>query len=274
MSHSLIAGVFALVAMQSYPTEIEAPDQAWRTPDPENVLYFDLKDIGRVVVETYPEFAPEHVERMKTFARDGFYEGVVFHRVIPGFMAQGGDPDGTGRGGSDLPNLKLEATRRADRALMTAHFGSGVRAAQAGFHHAAPVYSDGDTVDDEQTSWIAHCRGVASMARRARPADSANSQFFFMFDTASHLDREYSAWGRVIWGMPNVDAILDYERTGRRVVMESVRVAADVPEDERTPVEVLDTGSDAFRVWLTRQAGSANIDVCAVEVPARVPAES
>ena len=75
--------------------------------DLENMLYLDLKD-GRVVIELYPEKAPGHVERIKTLARKGFYNGIVFHRVIEGFMAQTGDPTGTGMGGSDLPDLKAE----------------------------------------------------------------------------------------------------------------------------------------------------------------------
>lgn len=78
-----------------------------KAADPENTLYLDLKD-GRVVIELYPEVAPGHVERIKTLTRKGFYNGVVFHRVIEGFMAQTGDPTGTGTGGSDLPDLKAE----------------------------------------------------------------------------------------------------------------------------------------------------------------------
>jgi peptidylprolyl isomerase len=74
---------------------------------PEDTLFLDLKG-GRVVIELYPEIAPGHVERIKTLARRGFYNGVVFHRVIEGFMAQTGDPTGTGMGGSDLPDLKAE----------------------------------------------------------------------------------------------------------------------------------------------------------------------
>ena len=75
--------------------------------DPENTLVLELQS-GRVVIEMLPELAPNHVERIKTLARDGFYDGIVFHRVIPGFMAQTGDPTGTGRGGSDLPDLEAE----------------------------------------------------------------------------------------------------------------------------------------------------------------------
>jgi peptidylprolyl isomerase len=79
---------------------------AWAI-DPENTIYLDLKD-GRVVIELLPEVAPEHVKRIKTLTREGFYNGIIFHRVIEGFMAQTGDPTGTGMGGSSLPDLKEE----------------------------------------------------------------------------------------------------------------------------------------------------------------------
>lgn len=78
--------------------------------DLENTLYLDLKD-GRVVIELRPDVAPGHVDRIKELAREGFYDGVVFHRVIEGFMAQGGDPTGTGMGGSDKPDLKAEFSK-------------------------------------------------------------------------------------------------------------------------------------------------------------------
>ena len=75
--------------------------------DLENMLYMDL-EAGRVVIELRPDLAPKHVARIKELAREGFYDGIVFHRVIPGFMAQSGDPTGTGRGGSDKPDLPAE----------------------------------------------------------------------------------------------------------------------------------------------------------------------
>jgi peptidylprolyl isomerase len=78
--------------------------------DLENTLHVELKD-GRVVIELLPDLAPRHVERVKALARQGFYDGTVFHRVIEGFMAQGGDPTGTGMGGSDLEDLPAEFTR-------------------------------------------------------------------------------------------------------------------------------------------------------------------
>jgi peptidylprolyl isomerase len=79
------------------------------SPDRENELYMDLKD-GRVVIQLFPDIAPKHVERVKALAREGFYDGTPFHRVIEGFMAQGGDPTGTGTGGSKLADLPAEFT--------------------------------------------------------------------------------------------------------------------------------------------------------------------
>ncbi len=88
-----------------------APAHA-ETLDPENTLYMDLKD-GRVVIRLRPDLAPNHVARVKKLARDKFYDGIVFHRVIDGFMAQTGDPTGTGMGGSDLPDLKAEFSKES-----------------------------------------------------------------------------------------------------------------------------------------------------------------
>ena len=93
---------FALLLAVAVSTPLKAQDK-------ENTLYLDLKD-GRVVIELLPKLAPQHVERIKTLARQGFYDGIVFHRVIDGFMAQTGDPTGTGTGGSDLPDLPAEFT--------------------------------------------------------------------------------------------------------------------------------------------------------------------
>jgi peptidylprolyl isomerase len=80
---------------------------AAHSQDLENMLYMDLES-GRVVIELRPDLAPKHVARIKELAREGFYDGIVFHRVIPGFMAQTGDPTGTGRGSSDKPDLPAE----------------------------------------------------------------------------------------------------------------------------------------------------------------------
>ena len=81
-----------------------------RAADPQNTIYLDTKD-GRVTIRLRPDLAPKHVEQIKALTKRGFYNGIVFHRVIPGFMAQTGDPTGTGTGGSDLPNIPAEFTQ-------------------------------------------------------------------------------------------------------------------------------------------------------------------
>ncbi|MCT2558057.1 peptidylprolyl isomerase [Tsuneonella sp. YG55] len=85
-----------------------APVDFDKSHDPENILLLDLSNGQRVAIRLMPDWAPNHVERIKTLTRAGFYDGVIFHRVIEGFMAQSGDPTGTGRGGSELPDLKAE----------------------------------------------------------------------------------------------------------------------------------------------------------------------
>ena len=131
--------------------------------DAANTLIMKLKD-GDVRIELNMADAPKHVERLKTLANQGFYDGLKFHRVIPGFMAQTGDPQGTGMGGSDLPDLEAE-------------------------------FSDAQFK-----------RGTVGMARSQNP-NSANSQFFIMFEPAPHLDGAYTVVGQVTEGMDAVDAV-------------------------------------------------------------------
>jgi peptidylprolyl isomerase len=130
---------------------------------PEDTLVLDTTK-GKVVIAMQPDLAPGHVAHIKKLVGEKFYDGIVFHRVIDGFMAQTGCPDGTGMGGSKYPDLKAE-------------------------FNAEP-----------------HVRGVCSMARSQNP-NSANSQFFIVFDDARFLDKQYTVWGKVIEGMENVDQI-------------------------------------------------------------------
>jgi peptidylprolyl isomerase len=104
----LLAGIFALALS---PAFAQTPAPALAAPDLENMLVLDLSTGGRVTIQMFPTDAPAHVERIKTLTRQGFYNGVIFHRVIDGFMAQTGDPKGTGQGGSELPDLKAEFNR-------------------------------------------------------------------------------------------------------------------------------------------------------------------
>jgi peptidylprolyl isomerase len=119
--------------------------------DLENTIYLDLKD-GRVVIQLLPDLAPKHVERIKTLTRKGFYDGIVFHRVIEGFMAQTGDPTGTGTGGSGMGNLPAEFTR-------SKHFLRGtVGAARTNDPNSADsqffiMFAPAPSLDGQYTIW-------------------------------------------------------------------------------------------------------------------------
>lgn len=132
--------------------------------DKNDLIYMDVPE-GRVVIRLRPDIAPLAAERIRTLSAQGFYDNVPFHRVISGFMAQAGDPTGTGMSGSELPDLKAEFTRDAK-----------------------------------------FLRGTLGMARTSDP-NSANSQFFIMFEPSPHLDGQYTIVGDVIEGMEHIDKI-------------------------------------------------------------------
>ena len=172
MNKRLVALPFlalTLVAAKPAPPPAATPVSVMTVPaevaaDPANKWTLELSNGGKVVVQLRPDLAPQHVYRIQQLTTAGFYNGLTFHRVIPGFMAQGGDPLGTGAGGSKLPPVPAEFNK------------------------------------------LPHVRGVTSMAR-AEDANSANSQFFIMLAPRFILDNKYSGFGRVIEGMPAVDAI-------------------------------------------------------------------
>jgi len=164
--------------------------------DPENTIVMETTK-GQVVIELRPDLAPDHVARIKELARAGEYDGVVFHRVIDGFMAQTGDvrfgnknsdnydPARAGMGGSSKPDLEAE-------------------------------FNDAN-----------HARGACSMARAQNP-NSANSQFFICFEDAGFLNKQYTVWGQVIEGMDNVDQIKRGEPVQDPDSIVSMKVAADL----------------------------------------------
>ena len=133
------------------------------------MVVIEMENGKKIKIELYPDKAPITVENFEKLVKEGFYNGLIFHRVISGFMIQGGDPLGTGTGGS---KNKIKGEFR----------------------------SNGVSND------IKHVRGVISMARSANP-DSASSQFFIMHKDAPHLDGQYAAFGKVVEGIEVVDEI-------------------------------------------------------------------
>jgi peptidyl-prolyl cis-trans isomerase B (cyclophilin B) len=140
------------------------------------IVTIEVEDKEPIVIELYPEIAPNTVANFVSLVEQGFYDGLIFHRVIPGFMIQGGDPDGVGTGGP-------------------------------GYSIAGEFSSNGF----ENT--LAHEAGVLSMARSQAP-DSAGSQFFLMTEHSPHLDGDYAGFGQVIEGMETVEEIVSTERDG------------------------------------------------------------
>jgi len=127
-----------------------------------------------IKIELYPQIAPNTVNNFISLVKKGFYDGTIFHRVIPGFMIQGGDPDGTGMGG---PGYSIKGEFSGN------HFSNDLK----------------------------HTKGVLSMARSSSP-NSAGSQFFLMVDDATHLDGQYAAFGKVIEGIEEADRIVAVRR--------------------------------------------------------------
>lgn len=156
------------------------------TTDLDNVWLLDLSTGGRVSILLRPDVAPQTVERIKTLTRQHFYDGLTFHRVIDGFMAQGGDPKGDGTGGSQLPDLKAEF------------------------------------------NYLPHVRGAVSAAR-AQSEDSANSQFYIVFQPRLSLDKKYTVFGRVMQGMQYVDSIERGEPPANPTHIVHAYIAGDRP---------------------------------------------
>ena len=250
----------------------------WRTVAPENLLIIDTTK-GRVMVELAPAIAPLHVERIRLLAKNGFFDNLLWHRVIDRFMAQTGDPLGTGEGQSAYPDLKAEFTfrRGSDMAFTPVAAPAG---AALGFIGSLPVQTQPDSVmattaDGKVHGWGVYCPGVAGMARD-EGNDTANSQFFLMRQPYPSLDKRYTVWGNVVVGLDVVRAIkvgegdsgmvTDPDRMGR------VRVASDLPESERPVVQVLATGSDRFRAMLAqeREVKGADFSVCDIVLPVQV----
>ena len=168
----------------------------------------EVEGYGTIELELYPEIAPQSVYNFCYLARQGYYDGVTFHRVIKGFMIQGGDPDGNGLGG---PGYCIKGEFSLN-----------------GFENE-----------------LKHERGVLSMARKERPYNSAGSQFFICQEDSPHLDGAYAAFGKVLSGMEIVDAIAEVEVNSKYkpltpVVITSITITGpELPEPEKIPETTL-----------------------------------
>ncbi len=275
-----LAAAFATTAIAQAPapvpeTPAAAPKAAdWRTIDPDLLLVIDTNK-GRILVELVPEAAPAHVQRIQELARAHFYDGLTFFRVIEGFMDQTGDPQNTGIGGSDKPDLAAEFSfwRAPETPFVTLQDDM---VAESGFIRSLTVTSQSMNLapfmNGRVRGWALYCPGVAAMARAEDP-NSANSQFFLMRDRYPRLETRYTAWGRVVSGQAAVLAI----KVGEPVAdpqdkMERVRLASDLPEAQRPKVRVIDPRSAWLKAEVVRVKAvkGTEFSVCDVNIPAEV----
>lgn len=264
----------------------DLPADAWRTADQEDLLYIET-DHGMVIVEMAPEFAPNHVARMRRLAQERFYDFLVWHRVIDGFMAQGGGSRSNPGHAADVEGLEAEFTvRRSGEPVVTELQDRTInpralpQTAKAGFWDGFPAGTQtaalaAITGDGQVQSWLLHCRGAAAAARTSDP-NSARSQFYITRGNPEHLNAQYTSWGRVRVGQDAIDAIAVgsamEDPDFRPDTIRSMRTGDELPAEEQVTIEVADTDSAAFAAYLdTLRDPSGNLpDICDITVPTRI----
>lgn len=256
--------------------DVEAAPEKWREVDPENLVIMDTSK-GRIVIELLPVVAPVHVEQFKAYVRAGLYDSTEFHRVIRGFMAQGGDVEKTHGADKMLEPMEAEFIFRRDPTEVPMDTIGPADSADGGFHLGFPMVTQPGFLaemskDGLVESWMPHCPGVLSTAR-TDDVNSANAQFFLISDEGQHLDFKYTAKGRAIVGLDVIQSIkLGPEPNGFPIanpdVVTTVKLAADLPEDERPKAFVQRTDTEEWQIILSN-ADSRRIALC--DIPA-VPA--
>lgn len=255
----------ALARLAALFLALTAPAAAagdWRPLPDDRLLVIDTSR-GRMVVLLQPEFAPRAVERILRLSREGVYDGLLFHRVIPGFVAQTGNPDNRDGGVSSLPDLDPEFTFRVpeDRFVPVRRSAEGAE----GFMGASPV-----VVENRGRGWGAYCTGVAGMGRQ-EGIRTANSEIFFMLAPARRLDHDYTVWGRLAAGAGVLAALAPGEPPANPDRMIRVRPASDLPPAERPRLEMMDPAGPAFsrRIAEARRVRGADLGLCELAPPIR-----
>ena len=260
-----------------------ASDNEWRTLDPENAILLTLPH-GNVVIELAPQFSPNHVNRFKTLAQKGHYNGNKFYRVIDGFVAQGGPEDGSVKD-TAIKEMKIEGDFSIDKdwsfTLVQEH---DLFAPQTGFKDGFALGRD----NSEQKAWMLHCPGVIAMARANAP-DTATSHFYITNGQATrYLDRIMTVFGRVVYGMNHVQAI-----TRTSVIegdtpvdpkdfttMVKVQLMSDLPKEQQIRLEIKNTEHPSYAKKLSERRKRDNaffykkpppvLDICQTPVGVRM----
>lgn len=251
----------------------------WTAPDPEQTLYIELER-GRVIVLLSSDLAQGHVAQVKALARQGFYDGLSFYRVIEGFVAQGGDPfEKKPVSKPALPKMKaeFEETPKENFRFEALPDEDGYAPA-VGFANSLPVGRD----PTKNAAWHLHCAGAFAFGRNdAR--DSASTEFYVTLQPQRYLDRNLTVFGRVIFGMEHLQALRRVappekptDDIGEKIL--AIRVAADAPEAQRTRLEVLRTDTETFRAYAESKRNRPeaffyyrpdHLDICQLTIPVR-----
>lgn len=257
-------------AAQPQAPEVSDPEN-WRAVPSENLFVFETTK-GRVLVEAFPEFAPQTVTRMREAIRNRFYDGTHFHRVLKDFLAQTGDVQA--ELGIRVPTIPGEPMFTYDPETMTSTFlTKGVMSMKQGLYKGMPVtLATSDGVDPaaagEIQAWGMNCAGTVAMAR-ARDPDSATTQFYFILSAQPQLDRAYAVWGRVLDGMDALYALKASDLPDEQDRITKAFVAADMPARERPVVAVQRDDGPNYRLSVASSSGKSPCEMPALAVDVR-----
>ena len=266
------------------PSQIvaESAPGDWIQLDPDYTLYIDIPQ-GRIVVALSKDLAVGHVTQIRALAREGFYDGLDFYRVIEGFVAQGGDAKNAKSVQSASESVDAEFDEPWSRDIPFTPLGNSDGYAEiAGFINGFPA---GRSTLDGRV-WLAHCSGAMAFARGGS-RNSASTEFYLTLQPQRYLDRNLTVVGAVVWGMEHVQSISrgrpgnggTIEDESRWTKINSMNVASDLPVEDRLPIEIFDTNTSAFQELMEARRNRPedfffyrpnHLDLCQMPVPVRL----
>lgn len=277
----------ALAAADDTPRPIaeimaSTPDAAWREADPENILIIETPN-GPITVLLSSVLAQDHVAQVRTLAREGFYDGLSFYRVIEGFVAQGGDfSEEKEHGGAANLSAEFEEELPENVEFTAIDVVDGY-APDVGFIEGMPAGRD----PEEGSAWLAHCTGAFAFARDVAK-DTASTEFYITLQPQRYLDRNLTVAGMVIDGIGVVQAaprgyVVEGEETKseffpNRLTINGFTIAADLPEEQRPRWQIMDDRSETFAELVgARKARPSeffyfrpgHVNLCQMPVPVR-----
>lgn len=261
----------------------DAPDEDWRTLDQENLLYIEV-ETGVAIVALSETLAKRHVAQVKTLARQKFYDGLSFYRVIDGFVAQGGDPFEERDIGDAKQSLEAEFEepyelfRRDGAIFKTSPYDDGYASGVGFAHDGLPIGLD----QEAQSVWHLHCTGAFAFGRNDE-RDSASTEFYITLQPQRYLDRNLTVFGRVVDGMEHIQRLRRNEPPetkdddlGDEII--TIRVGSDLADARKKHLQMLRSDSDSFSAYLESRANRPEgffyyrpnyVDVCQLPVPVR-----